>query len=104
MIGASFNIRLVAKIFKMCGNPKVFGILVALCLSFVYFNPVECGDDWDGMLCFAGQQASAKFCKSCVTVYSNCKFRVICYFFCQQFKSLFVLNSFSIYERFSTKT
>lgn len=57
----------------MCEKFNIISLVVTLSLSLVYLNLVEGGDDWDGMLCFSGNQASAKFCKSCVTVYNNCK-------------------------------
>lgn len=55
----------------MCEKFNIISSVVILSLSLVHLNLVEGGDDWDGMLCFSGNQASAKFCKSCVTVYNN---------------------------------
>lgn len=41
---------------------------------FVFNSMPVMAEDWDGILCYAGYEASPKTCKSCVTVYNDCNF------------------------------
>lgn len=47
----------------------------AVVITLIILNSMPAmAEDWDGIVCYAGNKAKPKTCKSCVTVYTDRNF------------------------------
>lgn len=60
-------------------EPKIRVCVLVLALIILNSMPTI-AEDWDGIVCYAGNKANPKTCKSCVTVYTDCNFILLLIF------------------------